>query len=189
MFLNYIILSITASIDAIGIGISYGIRNIKIDFRAKLIISLILYISTFIGVTIGNIISLFLSNEILKLFGSIILIIIGVYIICKNRLDKKDDFSYKYKENFDMQRISFNEAVCLALSVSVDAFSMGIYASIENVNIILFPFCMMFIHVSFLFLGKFLGKYISDISKISESILKIFSGILLIFIGVIKKIF
>lgn len=201
MILNYIILCVSASIDAIGIGISYGIRKTRIDNISKIIISTILYISTFLGVTVGNVLSLFLTNDILKLLGSIILISIGTYIIYGNIANEKENqpesFLIKTKQvikdsnNADIDKsksIDWKEAIYLAISVSIDAFSMGVYASIDNVNILLFPLCMTIIHVSFLFLGKFLGRYIVDISEISEDIWKKFSGILLIFIGCAKYI-
>ena len=202
MFLNYIILSISASIDAIGIGLSYGMRKTNINNFAKLIISIILYIATFLGVTVGNILSLFFTDNILKLLGSIILICIGTFIIYENshfengketnNIFSKTKRIMKDSVNADIDNsktIDWKEAIYLAISVSVDAFSMGVYASIDSVNVWLFPLCMTIIHVSFLFLGKFFGKHIVNISKVSENIWKIFSGILLIFIGCVKYIF
>lgn len=199
MFFNYVILCVSASIDAIGIGISYGMRKTRIDVLSKLIISAILYISTFLGVTVGNVLSVFLTNDILKLLGSIILISIGCVIIYGNMsYENENNLLVKTKKfipnscNADvdnLKNIDWKEAIYLAISVSIDAFSMGVYASIDNVNIFLFPLCMTIIHVSFLFLGKFFGRYIVNISEVSENIWKKISGILLIFIGCIKYIF
>lgn len=202
MFLNYIILCVSASIDAIGIGLSYGMRKTNINNFSKLIISTILYVATFLGVTVGNILSLFCADNILKLLGSVILITIGTFIIYENSFfEKTKEMSNIFSKTKSIMRDSVNadtdnsktidwkESIYLAISVSIDAFSMGVYASIDNVNIWLFPLCMTIIHVSFLFLGKFFGKNIVNISKISENIWKIFSGILLIFIGCVKYIF
>lgn len=202
MFINYIILCVTASIDAIGIGISYGFRKTNIDNLSKIIISLIIYFSTFIGVTFGNFLSIFLPDAVLRLIGSIILICIGIFIILENIYPNEKKKGKKFIRNArkiikdsskadldNSNSIDWKEAIYLAISVSIDAFSMGIYASTEDVNCILFSLCMTIIHLFFLILGKNLGKCIVDISKIKENFWKILSSILLIFIGIIKLIF
>ena len=43
MVLNYLFLAISSSIDSLGIGLTYGIKNTKITILAKLIIFIVLY--------------------------------------------------------------------------------------------------------------------------------------------------
>ena len=49
--LALILLSVSLSMDSLGIGISYGIRKIKVPWSAKLIICVISVIFTAIAVT------------------------------------------------------------------------------------------------------------------------------------------
>ena len=62
--LALILLSVSLSMDSLGIGISYGIRKIKVPWSAKLIICVISVIFTAIAVTIGNIILIVVGSII-----------------------------------------------------------------------------------------------------------------------------
>ena len=72
------ILSIATSIDALAVGISFSVLNIRIIFPA-LLIGIITFIVCLIGIFIGNKIGQLFNNK-LELVGGIILIGIGVKI-------------------------------------------------------------------------------------------------------------
>ena len=104
MLLNVILLSLSASIDSFGIGITYGLRKLKIANISKFILFIISITITYISIIIGDNLSLLLSPIFTKLFGAFILITIGTIIIfqiinSKNKKEtqiKKSDSS-KYK--------------------------------------------------------------------------------------------
>lgn len=54
MFFNYVALAISASIDSLGIGITYGLKNTKIVFSAKLVLFIISIIITAFSMLLGN---------------------------------------------------------------------------------------------------------------------------------------
>ena len=47
-------LAISSSIDALGIGITYGIKNTKISLGEKIILFIILFIVTYISIFLGD---------------------------------------------------------------------------------------------------------------------------------------
>ena len=54
MLLNVILLSISSSIDSFGIGITYGLRKLKIGILSKIILFTVSIITTYIAVLIGK---------------------------------------------------------------------------------------------------------------------------------------
>ena len=82
------LLAISLSIDALGIGLSYGIRNIFIPFFTKLILLLenIFFMAVFI--LLGNHIKLFFSAETANTLGIILLLFMGIWF-CYQSIQKK----------------------------------------------------------------------------------------------------
>lgn len=87
--LSGILLAISLSMDALGIGVSYGLRGKKVPLLPKVIISLISLAFTAAAIGIGNIIVLFLPDQLAKLIGSGMLGVLGVMIIIQ-ALSKKE---------------------------------------------------------------------------------------------------
>lgn len=81
MLLNSFILAVSSSIDSLGIGITYGIKNMKISLFSKIILFGISIIITYFALFLGNILNSFLSDFFTLLIGSGILIAMGIYII------------------------------------------------------------------------------------------------------------
>ena len=78
MFLSYIILALSLSIDSIGIGITYGLRNTHIPLLSKLILFTISIIFTSASLMLGNLLKYILPDTVANIIGSILLIIIGI---------------------------------------------------------------------------------------------------------------
>ena len=77
MLLNVILLSISSSIDSFGIGITYGLRKLKIACMSKFILFVISITITYIAILIGKNLSLFLSPVITKFFGAFIVLLMS----------------------------------------------------------------------------------------------------------------
>ena len=78
-FKSMILPSIATSIDALCIGITYSLLDINI-YLSSIIIFIITFILSFIGVKIGNIFGIKYKNKS-KILGGIILIILGIKMI------------------------------------------------------------------------------------------------------------
>lgn len=214
MFITSLILAISSSIDALGIGTTFGIRNTKVSLSAKIVIYFLILIISSIGIVIGSFISQFLSVSLTNILGSSILIFMGLWIIYNSlkseTLSTKNSNSFKeFKHNFfikplgitvqiirspissdldNSKIIDAKEAFYLAFALSLDALCIGIGSSIFGVNPFIFPFFVATIHLLFLSFGTLLGKNVKKIIHLPENIFTIISGLLLILIA-LSRIF
>ncbi len=175
MIINSLILAISSSIDSLGIGITYGIKNTTISNYGKLILFSISIIVSLLSILIGNKIKNIFPYNITYFIGNLILIIIGL-LLC-----------FQISSDFDSSNsIDCKEAFFLGIALSLDSFCIGIGGSIIGISSTIFPLFIAFSQLFFLSLGNFLGKKLHKISNIPNNIWSIISGILLIFIGFSK---
>lgn len=73
--------AISSSIDNFGVGISYGIRNIRIGFLSNLTIAGICFLLSEIGIYFGQLLSTILPGIFSVLVGALLLLAIGIRII------------------------------------------------------------------------------------------------------------
>jgi len=142
----------SSSIDNLGVGISYGIRKIRIGLMANLLISLICFLMSIGGITFG----MWLSNIIPGIFpvviGAALLVIIGIRIILlavprRNthihdgkehaKQSKSIKNILKNPEIADMDQsgeISWGEAVFLGVALSANALTNGLGAGLLGLS-------------------------------------------------------
>lgn len=192
IMLNSFMLAISSSIDSLGIGITYGIKNTKISHIGKVILFIISISTTYLSIFFGRFIQNVFPNTLTKLIGSLILIFIGIYI-CFEALKKQDKncniFNNPISSDFDNSKIiDSKESYFLAIALSLDSFCIGICGSIIDINLSLFPVLVSLFQLLFLSIGTFLGIRINKFYKLPQNIWSIISGILLILIGFLKLI-
>ena len=98
MLFSVALLSVSLSIDAFGIGTSYGFRQISIPVLTKVIISIQSILITFLSLYLGNFLSELLPPFLSKSLGVMILILLGIWVIWQSR--PKEESTPK-KENTD----------------------------------------------------------------------------------------
>ena len=180
MFVNTLILSLFSSLDAFGIGITYGLKNTKFSFPSQIAFFCVALISTFVSVFLGNGLKNYLSVSLANFIGSTIIIGIGIYTIYD---------SFKNHKDFDFDKsndINAKEAITLSLSVTADSLCIGLGSSLIGINTFLFPIFVAIFHLSFLLLGDILGKNILGIGRVPNQLWNVISGIILILIGIIR---
>lgn len=214
MLLNSFLLAISSSIDSLGIGITYGIKNTIISYIGKIIIFLFTLIVTIVSLWFGDIIKDFLPNFLTDFIGNFVLIFIGAFMFFQ-ALNKSEDLKVKNSINTDNEKIySFfikflgitikiiknpissdfdnsklidsKESLFLALALSLDCFCIGIGASIAGINYTFFPFLVAIFQIFFLSFGNFIGKKIYSSTHLPDNFWSVCSGLLLIFIGIFK---
>lgn len=190
--LNSFILAVSSSIDSLGIGITYGIKNTKISHLGKIILFLISILITYSSIFFGNIIQSIFPNILTSLIGNFILILMGTYICFKALRKQNIDcniFNNPISSDFDnSQIIDPKESIFLAIALSLDSICIGIGASISDINLSLFPFLVSIFQLFFLSIGTFLGTHINRFCKLPQNTWSLISGILLISIGFVKLI-
>lgn len=216
MLLNSIFLAISSSIDSLGIGITYGVKNTKISNTGKFILFFISFSVTLLSLYFGNIIKNIFSDYFSKLLGSIILILMGFFIYFQalksdSKKPKKNIYSIKNDSekiysffikflgitikiiknpiNSDLDHsksIDSKEAFILSLVLSLDSFCIGIGGSIIGINYTIFPFLISIFQLFFLNIGNLLGKKIYKSFSFPNNIWSVISGIVLILVGIMR---
>lgn len=211
MFINCILLAISSSIDSLGIGITYGIKNTKIILFAKIILFVISFTISMLSIWFGEVIKNFLPISFTKYIGAFILIFMGLFICFQsvnskksNSIDLKNETKiYSFFINFlgitikiiknpissdldGSHYIDSKEALFLGLALSLDSIGVGIGSSIIGINSYIFPLFVSFFQLCFLSIGTFLGKKLHKLKKMPDNLWSAFSGILLCIIGIIK---
>lgn len=211
MLFNTFILAFSASVDSLGVGITYGLKNTKISFPAIVVLFIISITISAISVTLGNALSSFFPSSLISLIGSFTLFGIGLFIIFgailpKSKTNtKKVSMQKEYNLFIDFLGITINiiknpinsdldnsnkidikEALFLGFTLSLDAISIGFGAGTIGISPFVFPLLISIFQTLFLCFGKFLGKKINTVSKLPNNIWNIISGIFLIIIGIIK---
>lgn len=89
MLINSLILALSSSIDSLGIGITYGIKNTKISYKGKIVLFIISFSISILAVWSGDAIKNIFSDWATKLIGNTILIVMGIFI-CFQSFYKED---------------------------------------------------------------------------------------------------
>mgnify|MGYP004510514685 CR=1 FL=1 len=206
-----ILLAVSLSIDALGIGVSYGLRSIKIPLSAKLIVSIVSILFTGCAVLIGNVILMWLPKTAAQLIGCLMLFILGVFIILQALFSKKKQKKEKPKKDtifsaplkpfgitiqvirnpvscdFDHSaHIDAFEAIYLGAALSIDSFGAGISSAVSGLNSLFIPIVAGLCQLLFLCAGNMIGQRISSFQKIDSKIFVVCSGILLIILALIR---
>lgn len=207
MILTCMLLALSTSIDSIGIGLTYGIRDITISRQAKIILFIISLIISSISILIGNTLNNILSKEITNIIGSLILFFIGLIIIVQTLKREKRQEKKVYKlfirflgitiqiikdpitSDFDnSKKIDSKEAIYLGTALSLDSFSVGIGAGMLGSISIIFPLIVSLFQIIFLSLGRNIGEKLNKKIHIPSKIWSILSAVLLILIGIVRLV-
>jgi len=179
MIVKCILLALSASIDALGLGITYGIKKTKMSSAGNLIIFAVLFCLSGISAFVGHYISVLFSPIASALLGASLLILLGVYNIFKSQ-------TKNCSTNFDTDGSNYidaKEAFILGLAVAVDASCVSLGSGMIGIGGIILPFLMAVFHTFFVNCGNFVANNIVQKFTISSNLLSNLSGIILIFIG------
>lgn len=181
MFAGFI-MAVSFSIDALVVGFSYTLQQIRISLAARLLIGVITILIFEGTVLAGTFCRNILPNDVLEMIGMVMLLIIGLEFI-RTSLKKKETKTYDWNHSKD---INFNEAAMLAISLSMDSAAAGIAAVIVGMNLAWVGVLTGIMQMLFLGLGIRIAKHVSCIRLLNQKICGIFSGILLIIIACVR---
>lgn len=206
-----ILLAVSLSMDALGIGISYGLRKVQVTTLPKVIISLISLIFTALAIGIGNVIALILPEQLAKLIGSAMLLVLGVVIIVQALGGKSTSESKKkptpktwswtikslgvsiritrapVANDIDKApAINVKESLYLGVALSIDSFGAGISSAVAGVNSFLVPVLVGLCQFVFLSLGLYCGSKLTAIQKLNSNFFMFLSGTILITLACVR---
>lgn len=202
--LSSLLFGISASLDTLLIGFSYGMRRIHIPFRQNLLIGLITFLGSFFSMGLGTLLGPLLPQRITAYAGSGLLISFGCYYLIKYLVYSKTHPSLAESKSAS-QQISGNKANATLTATASDSSSLtltdtlllGIMLSMNNIGIgfgtgmaglLLVPTLISIFLLSLIFmaLGNRMGEW--KAFTFTESMADMISGILLICLGITQLI-
>nr|MDH3099078.1 sporulation membrane protein YtaF [Bacillus velezensis] len=142
-------LAVSSSIDNLGVGMSYGIRKIKISHASNMMIAFICFVFSYIGIYFGKWISAVLPGFLPVLLAAFILSVIGIRIILLavprktarvGASGKKGRFAgllRKIRRRTDADgsgEIGILESMVLGVAVSANALTNGLSAGLIGLS-------------------------------------------------------
>ena len=196
MFFASLLFGISASLDALLVGIGYGIRGTRIKLWQNLVISLIPLLGPCLSVGLGHRLVRLLPGVIGDYAGSLILILLGLYYIVKWTISfLRCDSGETASENPGHEMVSasvsiafpclkLTEVLILSLTLSLNNLSAGLSASLAGLTLLPAAVSTLACSVLFLFAGNRLGR--NPVLQLAGKGAEPISGGLLIGLGVMQ---
>jgi putative sporulation protein YtaF len=202
-----ILFALSLSLDSLAVGISYGLKKIKISRLPLFILLFMTSIAFSLTWFLGDYISSILSEQTVAIISSVLLILLGSSFLLQALLDlfmppneEKESTRQIYirflnlvinikreacKSDMDHSgTIDIKEALYLGTALSIDAFAVGFALAIHDINYFLFLLFINLLNFSLLKSGLWIGK--KTIVFLTEAKLKIISSSIIIFLGILR---
>lgn len=193
--------------DGFGVGVTLGMRGMKLPFKSIVVISICSAISLGIAMLIGEFISQHISQGAAEKTGGVILILLGIWLVVqffkKETLEtqstEKMIFNFEIKSlgvvihilqkptdvDFDKSgTINGVEALVLGVALSLDAFGAGIGAAMIGISPVILAVAIGCMSSVFIWSGLQSGRILSKSKLVKQ--LAFLPGMLLIMIGMFK---
>lgn len=184
MLFKIVILSVSLSIDALGIGMSYRLKGVKITWLAKIVVGLMAAGVSLVAVFLGKRVMGYFPADIVQILGTVLLCLIGIVFIRKGLYEEGEAFC-------DMDCSSVIEpweAVLLGIALSADSLGTGIAVASLGINSVGLPLMVGISQPLFLILGEWIGEKSLHFAGKKQKACGVFSGMLLIFIAILQNL-
>lgn len=194
-----IFLAVSLSLDALGIGASYGVRGIDIPLVTKMILAGESLLIMGLSITLGNHLGKIFSPGTASHLGVGLLMAMGLWLIAQGILKEWEEKKESSQSTaMHMVRtpsacdldgsctIDGKEALYLGLVLSIDSFGAGVGAGAAGVSVVHLSICIALFQVLFLTIGVYWGEKIAACAKLPEHLWSFISGFLLIGIAIIR---
>ena len=193
---------LSANLDSVGVGFSYGVRKIHISRRSLVIIAVISAFCSAFSLFIGKVLGTILAQSAGNFLGRSILFLLGFWIFLTSfksdgKSKKSHSFSIKFlgvtvsimKDpalcDFDSSsKIEEKEALYLALALSLDSIAIGLGLGISGIFTWYLPLLIGISQYIFLEIGKFMGIFLTNKFKISHKFWTLLAGLCLIVLAI-----
>lgn len=204
-------IAFSVSLDALGAGFTYGLKDTRIPFLSRFLICFIALLCSLLATNLGGFLSLFLPLWAGSMLSAIILLVLGISMLVSsireslNGTDSTDSDSqreYHWVLKFlnltimivrhpmrcDLNRsntIDTLGALLLGVSFSLDAFGMGIgYGLIGELWTL--PILTALFHFLLLSLGQLLGRILRRNLLTLDKLLSFLPGCIMILLGAFR---
>lgn len=207
-FLTLLAFALALNMDALGTGVAYGIRQIRIPFLSLLIISGMSVITILFSMLAGHMVSQLVSPVFAHRLGGVILLLVGIWILVQSIQEVKSEGDSEPERTVMQIRIrslglviqvlrepskadldhsgiiSAREAVLLGAALAMDAFGAGFAVSMLGFSPSLTALVVGIGHIILTYAGLLIGKYFAC-SCLGRQ-LAMLPGCILIALGIFK---
>ncbi|PHA00710.1 sporulation membrane protein YtaF [Bacillus pseudomycoides] len=206
-YFSLILLAFTLSLDSCSVGLTYGLRNVRIPLKSIIVIAICSAVVMILSMGIGHMIAQVFSPVLATRIGGLVLVAIGAWVLYQFfQSDKKEEAPQEEKvwnleiaslglviqilrkptvADFDKSgTISGVEALLLGMALSLDSFGAGIGASLLGYSPFTMAGLVAVMSSLFLFIGMKAGTVLSNMRWLQK--FTFLPGILLIIIGIWK---
>lgn len=177
-----LVLAFSVSVDALGIGLSYGFRKIRFPVSSLLL----LFSETFCMITcflhLGKFLSGFFPAAVAEYISVGVLFLFGLWLcLPKQKADSPLHTPTLCDKNHSSV-LEPKEALLLGFILSMDSFAIGLSAA--SLEVPLLPLFAAFFQTGFLFLGERLGNRLLRHVSVGETLWGLLSGSTLMMLAV-----
>ena len=186
-----LLLAFSLSLDALGIGLSYGLRSIRFRPSALLLLTIEAFLMMELFLFAGRRLAAVFPAHLAARFSPMLLLFFGVWLCLQGmgqgkRKETSPLHSPSLCDKNASSLIEPREALLLGLLLSVDSFAIGLSAAAGRINVTLLPLCSALFQTFFLALGEKCGTRLSLSPAPKESLWSLLSGGILILLAVIQ---
>ncbi|OBZ09185.1 MULTISPECIES: manganese efflux pump [Bacillales] len=132
-WISIIFIGLASNIDNIGIGVYFGARSTRIPMLSNLFIAILGMAAAYSSITMGHLISGYMSQQHANLIGGIIIMALGamsirpkgVTIVKTSPLPASSDYN---------KDISWKESISLGIALSLNCLATGFGAGVSGVS-------------------------------------------------------
>ncbi|GIO24833.1 sporulation membrane protein YtaF [Oceanobacillus sp. J11TS1] len=183
IYTGMLLLVIAVSLDGFSVGITYGMRQIKVPLLSLFVIMFCSGLIVFLSMEVGDFLRSFISPQGASMLGGGILIFLGFFSLfsifrskesetVKNREHSSSSSNIKFKnvktvlsrpKEADLDKsgiISINESILLGFALALDAFGAGIGAAMLGYSPLITALLTAGMSGLFLYSGIMFGNYL-----------------------------
>ncbi|WP_257146784.1 manganese efflux pump [Priestia megaterium] len=156
--------ALSSSIDNFGVGISYGVRKVRIKWLSNLLIAAICFLFSMVGITFGRWISTILPGVFHVIVAVVLLTLIGIRIILlvgSQRNNGSDELDSSGQEN--VRYIGWIESSVLGVALSANALTNGLGAGLLGLSPLAISLTSAFGSFITVWLGVMVGKKAANV--------------------------
>ncbi|MBT2255590.1 manganese efflux pump [Priestia megaterium] len=156
--------ALSSSIDNFGVGISYGVRKVRIKWLSNLLIAAICFLFSMVGIMFGRWISTILPGVFHVIVAVVLLTLIGIRIILlvvSQRNNGSDELDSSGQEN--VRYIGWIESIVLGVALSANALTNGLGAGLPGLSPLAISLTSAFGSFITVWLGVMVGKKAANV--------------------------
>ncbi|MED4265142.1 manganese efflux pump [Priestia megaterium] len=156
--------ALSSSIDNFGVGISYGVRKVRIKWLSNLLIAAICFLFSMVGIMFGRWVSTILPGVFHVIVAVVLLTLIGIRIILlvgSQRNNGSDELDSSGQEN--VRYIGWIESSVLGVALSANALTNGLGAGLLGLSPLAISLTSAFGSFITIWLGAMVGKKAANV--------------------------